>query len=666
MVGTLEVSDSTEYCVAPSGKKCYDLVWTLANQGGTEDRVSGYSIGFGGGTASVRFGSFSGCSGTPASIDCSPPDIQTNFPAGHTETRRFPIIVDEPPSACPNSVEVIYSVSAVNTPSNGVTSLQIPCTVSVLSSASSSSVLHGCIDPDGDDFYTKTHAEYYWNGTLDPRKGGTDSCDATQVLEYSCSATDSYIFGPTARRYNCPRGCQDGTCVKAPNVCQNGQIPVGSHPRSLVAVGSKVYVLNFTSRSISVINTATNTVANTILLGSRADAIAAVGSNVYVANSVNASVSVINSSTDTVTATIPVDASPSSFTVVGTRIYVLHQGGYNITVFNTATNAVESSIPIGDYTVALATDGSKVFAANEHSTISVINTATNSVTATISVPSRPTSLIVAGSKLYVANWDDETVSVINTATNMLEATIPMGTNPGTFAVSAGKVYVANTLSSSVSVINTATNTVTATIPVGSRPMAIVAAGSKLFVTNGSAVSVINTATDTVTATIPSGYGSQSLVVSGTKVYVAGNFVEGTVTIIDTATDTLSCNALSSSSSSASSVISSSSISSVSAVSSSSTGQSLCGNGLITQGEQCDDANGTNGDGCSAACTKETGWYCNAAVPSVCSPFCGDGIVLAGREPCDDKNFLNGDGCSASCQREPGWTCSGIPSSCLTL
>ncbi len=40
----------------------------------------------------------------------------------------------------------------------------------------------------------------------------------------------------------------------------------------------------------------------------------------------------------------------------------------------------------------------------------------------------------------------------------------------------------------------------------------------------------------------------------------------------------------------------------------------CGNGLLDPGEQCDDANTNNGDGCSDTCQVEQGWTCTAPVP----------------------------------------------------
>jgi cysteine-rich repeat protein len=65
----------------------------------------------------------------------------------------------------------------------------------------------------------------------------------------------------------------------------------------------------------------------------------------------------------------------------------------------------------------------------------------------------------------------------------------------------------------------------------------------------------------------------------------------------------------------------------------------CGNDIVEPGEQCDDGNAADGDGCSASCRIETP-----------SPVCGNGIVETG-EQCDDGNTANDDGCSSICLLE---------------
>lgn len=98
----------------------------------------------------------------------------------------------------------------------------------------------------------------------------------------------------------------------------------------------------------------------------------------------------------------------------------------------------------------------------------------------------------------------------------------------------------------------------------------------------------------------------------------------------------------------------------------------CGDGLLQRGESCDDGNEAGGDGCSATCSQE---YCgngvlegfeecddgNTTIGDGCSDectieACGDGIVQAALdEQCDDGNRNDGDGCSEGCLFEDGDT-----------
>jgi cysteine-rich repeat protein len=92
----------------------------------------------------------------------------------------------------------------------------------------------------------------------------------------------------------------------------------------------------------------------------------------------------------------------------------------------------------------------------------------------------------------------------------------------------------------------------------------------------------------------------------------------------------------------------------------------CGNGQLDRGEQCDDGGSVGGDGCGPSCMLEPGWAC-AGEPSACErigtgPACGDGVIEA-PEACDDNNTDGGDGCSSACAVEDDWSCTGEPSEC---
>jgi fibro-slime domain-containing protein len=66
---------------------------------------------------------------------------------------------------------------------------------------------------------------------------------------------------------------------------------------------------------------------------------------------------------------------------------------------------------------------------------------------------------------------------------------------------------------------------------------------------------------------------------------------------------------------------------------------ICGDGIKTKNEACDDG-------------KNTGGYGKCGPGCVLGPRCGDGVVQsADGEQCDDGNLVSGDGCSSTCQTD---------------
>jgi cysteine-rich repeat protein len=102
------------------------------------------------------------------------------------------------------------------------------------------------------------------------------------------------------------------------------------------------------------------------------------------------------------------------------------------------------------------------------------------------------------------------------------------------------------------------------------------------------------------------------------------------------------------------------------------GSETCGDGIIDEGEECDDGNKENNDGCNFSCQYElfpdcgngtldineecddgniaNGDGCNVICKIELYPNCGDGVVDSDEE-CDDSNTQSGDGCSSTCQNE---------------
>ncbi|MGA9187790.1 MAG: PKD domain-containing protein [Methanosarcina sp.] len=105
------------------------------------------------------------------------------------------------------------------------------------------------------------------------------------------------------------------------------------------------------------------------------------------------------------------------------------------------------------------------------------------------------------------------------------ATEQSASSAGTYA------YITNEFSSTVSIIDTATNTVTATAPAGSQPagVAVNPADTKVYVANFYLGSYESALSESIVA--------KSALIKRTKVYVS-NAGEGTVSVIDTTTNTV--------------------------------------------------------------------------------------------------------------------------------
>lgn len=124
-------------------------------------------------------------------------------------------------------------------------------------------------------------------------------------------------------------------------------LPAGSMgPRGLTVSGTKVYVSNFRSNNVSVINTAANAVVATVNVGTGPRGITPLGSNVYVENFDAGTISVINTATDTVSGTITVGHSPTGMGVSGTDIYVSRFQDNSVSILNTLTNTLRPAAPV--------------------------------------------------------------------------------------------------------------------------------------------------------------------------------------------------------------------------------------------------------------------------------------------------------------------------------
>jgi YVTN family beta-propeller protein len=167
--------------------------------------------------------------------------------------------------------------------------------------------------------------------------------------------------------------------------------------------------------------------------------------NAYITNNGGNTVSVIDTATNTVSATICVGNRPYGVAITpdGAKLYVTNQE-CTVSVIATATNTVTATIQVGNrpYGVAVTPDGGKVYVANNEffGSVSVIDTKTDAVVDTITVGSLPIGVAVTpdGASVYIANEYDDTVSVIHASNDTVTATILVNSVPLGVAVSQAR------------------------------------------------------------------------------------------------------------------------------------------------------------------------------------------------------------------------------------
>jgi YVTN family beta-propeller protein len=243
------------------------------------------------------------------------------------------------------------------------------------------------------------------------------------------------------------------------------------------------YVLNHHSGSMSVIDTATQSVVSTVSLAGIAllpDSVALTpdGAHLYIADAVG-KVVVLETGSYGVVATIPIGPDPDPDDIVvspdGSLVYLVARNTAKVLAIDTATNTIAATIPVGTLPSRLAftPDGASLYVVEFGShTVSKINVATQSVVATVGVggffPNDIAIVDVAGTlRAYVTVWGNNNVVTIDVATNTITGSVFVG-GAWTLEPSADGSFVAvaqwSSFAKGLTIIDTATSTVSSTLP----------------------------------------------------------------------------------------------------------------------------------------------------------------------------------------------------------
>ncbi len=247
-----------------------------------------------------------------------------------------------------------------------------------------------------------------------------------------------FIFSVIGRAADTPRslyvlnglGRTLSTMVLGSDSLLNDVVTVGDIPNRIYSRNGKIYVVNSTPASITVIDGRDNHIIRTINLaeGSNPWDMAFVGSNrAYVTNLKANNISIVDLVTGDSPGSIDVGSAPEDIIVVNNTAYVVNSGGYpdydpsSVSVIDVLTDKVVKTLPVpaNPQALALAPDGNiHVLCTGNYSTeagqVVVINPYgdvdyTPLVTDTILVGGAPGAIaITPDGKAYLSDWGNGT------------------------------------------------------------------------------------------------------------------------------------------------------------------------------------------------------------------------------------------------------------------
>jgi YVTN family beta-propeller protein len=290
-------------------------------------------------------------------------------------------------------------------------------------------------------------------------------------------------------------------------------IPVGASPTLLAVAPDGRHVYAASNGSLTVIDTTTTSAVATLPISPNSTGIAVSpdGSRVYVTSLFSIQLTVLDTATNTLAAPIELflQRLRGGFTWMalspdGGTAYIANPTNKSLAIVSLPSGQGNALMPtVSPSDVAIAPGGGTVYLAGckpicTPGFIELLETATERFAQEIEIDGNPYRIKVApnGARAYTANLTGPSVSVIDLAANRVIASIPVPVQPTGLAVSADSatVWVASQTAGALTAIDAASNQVLGSAAIAlARDVVVTPDGRQVYVSSERAVVVLDAA-----------------------------------------------------------------------------------------------------------------------------------------------------------------------------
>jgi YVTN family beta-propeller protein len=207
-------------------------------------------------------------------------------------------------------------------------------------------------------------------------------------------------------------------------------VTVGGGPAHVAfnPAGTKAYVTNQGSHSVSVVDVASNLETTQIPLGPEAfNVIVSLDGGTVYASSDIGTIYLINAATNTVVDSFAAGAVANGFALSpdGNRLYASSRDAGQVVIFDTQAKVVLDTLVTGNgnQRMAVSPDGSRLYIANENLGLDIWNLTTAARDTTISIGAYGLAMSPDGAVIYVAGSSAQTITIVDRQSRTIKTTI---------------------------------------------------------------------------------------------------------------------------------------------------------------------------------------------------------------------------------------------------